>query len=86
MYKVKFKYYQYNSGRGDNGTFEAFAKFDTLGEASEFVDRVNTYLDMDYVSDGEREWTDDFLMSYVSYAGYFISVGDIYSVTERKLT
>lgn len=21
MYKVKFKYYQYNSGRGDNGSF-----------------------------------------------------------------
>ena len=27
-FKVQFKYYQYNSGRADNGTFEGYANFE----------------------------------------------------------
>lgn len=83
-FKVKFKYYQYNSGRGDNGTKDCVADFNSLEDARHFKTIVNKYLDKS-ISDDEKEWLDDLLISYVYYAGYIVSLGDTYAIVETKI-
>ena len=77
MYKLKFKYYQYNSGRADNGTFDGSETFKTLDEAKALKKRIEKFLDETIENtEEENEWMDDFMMTY-TWSGYIISVGDI---------
>jgi hypothetical protein len=77
MYKLNFRYYRYNSGRADNGTFDGSESFKTLDEAKVLKERIEKFIDETTENTKEEnEWMDDFVMNYV-WSGYIVSVGDI---------
>jgi hypothetical protein len=86
MYKLNFRYYQYNSGRADNGTFNASKSFKTLNEAKALKERIEKYLDKSINDKDDYLWMDDFLSNY-TWSGFIESVGDIIQVntSEKKV-
>jgi len=81
MYRLNFRYYQYNSGRADNGTFDGSKSFKTLDEAKDLKERIEKFKDENIENTEEDfEWMDDFMMNY-TWSGYIVSVGDIVQVS-----
>lgn len=82
-YEVRFKYYQYNSGRGDNGTYSYAKKFDDIKKAKVFKDRIGLCYEAqgDYNSLSYR--IGQKIVEDIAYAGFISSYGTIYEITEK---
>lgn len=76
-YEVRLVFYQYNSGRGDNGLKYDKDKFDSLEEAQVRYNELKTMLNNN-VSTSE-------LASEYVWDGCLKHVEGIYEVKERKL-
>lgn len=86
-YKVKFNYYQYNSGLADNGTYSHSEYFDDLVDAIEFSNKV----DRAHEDHHNEEWvTEDAkwgqnLVFDISYGGFLNSESKIYEVITKEI-
>jgi len=87
IYKVEFKYYQYNSGLADNGTYTHSCDFDNIEEAKEFKNKIDTayeaYRNEDYQSE-IYEWMTNFIAD-ISYGGFIKSKAKIFEVTKIEI-
>ena len=84
-YKVKFKYYQYNSGCADNGTYIGERNFDDINKARKF----KSIIDLAYSATKNDKYN---TLSYnigckivenIAYSGYITSNAIIYEITEK---
>ena len=76
-YEVRFRCYQHNSGRADNGTVSCKESFVSLEAAQAFYDKVVK------VSKSKGQ-TGNFASRYV-WSGYLIGTDGIYKITEEKI-
>lgn len=80
MYKLSYNYYQYNSGRGDNGFKSTHRIFDHFEVAQKEFNRIkwaieNREADLYGNDKGESESEmEDIKLIYLGYDGYFVSV------------
>jgi hypothetical protein len=83
-YTVEFKYYQYNSGCADNGTYTYSDSFDNLEDAREFKRKI----DAAYESKSDNEASEWYakLMEDVYFAGPLRSKAEIYEINIKKIT
>lgn len=82
-YTVEFKYYQYNSGMGDNGTRTLTESFETLEEAKEFKKKI----DEAYYSKDDSEsskWYSEYIQD-IPYGGPLRSTAKIFEITKTEI-
>ena len=94
VYELRYEYYQYNTGLGDNGVRRDSKSFDSLEEARKEYNRINKSIDAyDRVTSGPNEfYTDEEeeelleLTRNYCFEGYFLGV-ELFEVTktEKKL-
>jgi hypothetical protein len=55
-FRVKFKCYQYNTGRGDNKSYDKFEDFDTIEQATDYSNKVKKHLEMRNLTSDDKDW------------------------------
>jgi hypothetical protein len=78
-YEVRFRVYQYNTGRGDNGLYDRSEKFDTVDEANQFAEKIKRL-----ASNSGGKHSRDFASQYVD-DGFISRYVGIYEIIERKM-
>lgn len=78
-YQVRFVYYQYNTGRANNGHYTHRCKFDTLKDAENFAKEV-----WDILQSGED--THAWLWENCYFEGFIERFDGIYEIIERKIS
>ena len=85
-YTVEFKYYQYNSGMGDNGTYTLTERFETLEEAKEFKRKIDEAYDAEDDYDSEPlKWYSEYIEDNIPYGGPLKSRGKIFEITKIEI-
>jgi hypothetical protein len=85
-YTVEFKYYQYNSGMGDNGTYTLTESFETLEEAKEFKRKIDEAYDSKDDSESESsKWYSEYIQDNTSYGGPLRSRAKIFEITKTEI-
>lgn len=70
IYIVKYKYYQYNSGMGDNGTYWKKLEFEDIEQAKLLYRKIQASIDKKL--DDQEDY--DLINDYLPYNGYFKEV------------
>ncbi len=83
-YEVRFKYYHYNTGSGDNGTYTYNESFDDIEKAKQY----KNIIDLAYIAT-KLEKHDSFSYKIgceiIGGAGFVTSYATIFEITEKKL-
>jgi hypothetical protein len=85
-YEVHFRYYQYNTGRGDNGYRTGKREFSSRSEAEAAYNEIlaayqNHYSDDDQLGKEEEKVID----KYLPDGGYFTDPPSLYEVSRKQL-
>lgn len=85
-YTVEFKYYQYNSGMGDNGTYTHTESFEDLEKAKEFKEKIDEAYDyMDEYENEHYKWYSEYIQDINPYGGPIRSKGKIFEITKTEI-
>lgn len=76
-YIVKFMYYQYNTGRADNGTKPCTINFNSLNEAIEAKSKINKVFNKDGNFD-DLLWVEELFDEHAMLAGHIASTAEIF--------
>lgn len=79
IYIVKYKYYQYNSGSSDNGTYYNKVEMDNLEQAKLLYKQIQDCIDKKL----DEETEEDLINNYIPYGGYFKEVKMLKSTVEE---
>lgn len=82
-YEVRFKYYKYNTGNADNGTYQYAKKFDNIKKARAFRDRINLCYNAIDDYDSLSYKIGEKIVEDISTTGFINSYGTIYEITEK---
>lgn len=79
IYIVQYRYYQYNSGQADNGSYWRKQEFEDLEKAKELYYKIKASIDKTLSEDENDQLVDD----YIPYAGFFEMVKFFKSIVEE---
>lgn len=79
VYIVQYRYYQYNSGQADNGSYWRKIEFDNLEKAKELFLKFKASIDKSL----SEEENDDLVNDYIPYSGFFEDVKFLKSIVEE---
>lgn len=73
-YILQYKYYQYNDGSSNNGTYTGSLRFNSIKEASKLFEKIFYYLN-NQLTELEKSELEENL---IPYAGYIVGGLEIY--------
>lgn len=79
IYIVKYTYYQYNSGMGDNGTYSKKIEFEHVEDAKLLYKNIQDCIDKKLDEQSEHDLIND----YLNYDGYFKEVKIYKAIVEE---
>jgi hypothetical protein len=88
-YLVEFKYYQYNSGAADNGTFMGTKKCENLNDAKDFKKKLQEALKAQENREFDTpiyEWAQDLVCDRTVCGGYLVNAPITIKRIEKKIT
>ena len=77
---IKYKYYQYNSGQGDNGNYIRKLEFSYKNEAFSVYQKFQKYLNKQLIGEDKKDLEYD----YIPYSGYFTEA-KLFFIQETEL-
>lgn len=77
---IKYKYYQYNSGQGDNGNYIRKLEFSDKNEAFSAYQKFQKYLNNQLIHEDKKNLEYD----YIPYSGYFTEA-KLFFIQETEL-
>ena len=77
---IKYKYYQYNSGQGDNGNYIRKLEFSYKNEAFSVYQKFQKYLNNQLIGEDKKDLEYD----YIPYSGYFTEA-KLFFIQETEL-
>ena len=79
-FTIKYKYYQYNSGQGDNGNYIHKLEFSDKNEAFSVYQKFQKYLNNQLIGEDKKDLEYD----YIPYSGYFTEA-KLFFIQETEL-
>ena len=79
-YVVRYKYYQYNTGKADNGFYVGEDEFTDLEEARTFSRKIKRLC-----QDDHKNANNQYSYKVLNLEGYLVSCVGIFEVTEKLL-
>lgn len=79
IYTIKYKYYQYNSGQADNGTYWNKIELEDIEKAKTLYNKIKDCIEKKLSDEEVSSLVDD----YIPYAGFFQEVKFFKSVEEE---
>lgn len=79
IYIVKYKYYQYNSGQADNGTYWNKKEFENIEKAKQLYTKIQDSINDKLSQEDNRE----LIYDYIDNGGYFKEVKFLKSIVEE---
>lgn len=80
FYEVYYRYYQYNDGSANNGTFTDCTAFDSIEDANTLADKIDNYDSLG--EEGRDKLVGDLIPG--GCGGYFIGKARILKVTRKE--
>ena len=77
---IKYKYYQYNSGQSDSGTYIRKLEFSDKNEAFSVYQKFQKYLNNQLIGEDKKDLEYD----YIPYSGYFTEA-KLFFIQETEL-